>query len=109
VIPWSEECLLEATIYGSTFIPNKAQSASSIFANSTAHWISALLGTSCLDSESAIFDNCLPIYMFSGYGDLQTMTTDKWATSKATQLPTKGWVKLLLLLESALKLNFEAL
>ena len=47
----------------------------------------------------------------SGYGNLQTMTvtTDKWATSKSTQLPTKGWVKLLLLLENALKLNSEAL
>ena len=42
----------------------------------------------------------------SGYGNLQTMNTDKWATSKSTQLST---VKLLLLLENALKLNFEAL
>jgi len=33
------------------------------------------------------------------------MSTDKWATSKSTQL----WVKLFLLLENALKLNFEAL
>jgi len=45
----------------------------------------------------------------SGYGNLQTMSTDKWATSKSTQLSTKVWVKLLLLLENALKLNFEAL
>ena len=45
----------------------------------------------------------------SGYGNLQTMSTDKWATSKSTQLSTKIWVKLLLLLENALKLNFEAL
>jgi len=47
----------------------------------------------------------------SGYGNLQTIVTDKWATSKTTQLSTKGesWVKLLLLLENALKLNFEAL
>ena len=45
----------------------------------------------------------------SGYGNLQTMTMDKWATSKSTQLSTKLWVKLLLLLENALKLNFEAL
>ena len=45
----------------------------------------------------------------SGYGNLQTMNTDKWATSKSTQLSTKIWVKLLLLLENALKLNFEAL
>jgi len=37
------------------------------------------------------------------------MSTDKWATSKSTQLSTKVWVKLLLLLENALKLNFEAL
>jgi len=44
----------------------------------------------------------------SGYGNLQTMSTDKWATSKSTQLSTKIWVKLLLLLENALKLNFEA-
>ena len=44
----------------------------------------------------------------SGYGNLQTMNTDKWATSKSTQLSTK-MVKLLLLLENALKLNFEAL
>ena len=35
------------------------------------------------------------------------MSTDKWATSKSTQLSTKVWVKLLLLLENALKLNFE--
>jgi len=34
------------------------------------------------------------------------MSTDKWATSKSTQLST---VKLLLLLENALELNFEAL
>ena len=45
----------------------------------------------------------------SGYGNLQTMNTDKWATSKSTQLSTKIWVKLLLLLENTLKLNFEAL
>ena len=45
----------------------------------------------------------------SGYGNLQTMNTDKWATSKSTQLSTKIWVKLLLLLENALKLDFEAL
>ena len=42
----------------------------------------------------------------SGYGNLQTTSTDKWATSKSTQLSTKIWVKLLLLLENALKLNF---
>jgi len=45
----------------------------------------------------------------SGYGNLRTMSMDKWATSKSTQLSTKVWVKLLLLLENALKLNFEAL
>jgi len=45
----------------------------------------------------------------SRYSNFQTMTMDKWATSKSTQLSTKGWVKLLLLLENALKLNFEAL
>ena len=45
----------------------------------------------------------------SGYANLRTMSTDKWATSKSTQLSTKVWVKLLLLLENALKLNFEAL
>jgi len=45
----------------------------------------------------------------SGYANLQTMSTDKWTTSKSTQLSTKVWVKLLLLLEKALKLNFEAL
>ena len=45
----------------------------------------------------------------SGYANLHTMSTDKWATSKSTQLSTKLWVKLLLLLENALKLNFEAL
>ena len=44
----------------------------------------------------------------SGYGNLQTMSIDKWVTSKSTQLSTKTWVKLLLLLENALKLNFEA-
>jgi len=37
------------------------------------------------------------------------MGADKWATSEATQLSTKVYVKLLLLLENALKLNFEAL
>ena len=45
----------------------------------------------------------------SGYGNIQTMNTDKWATSKSTRLSTKIWVKLFLLLENALKLNFEAL
>jgi len=53
----------------------------------------------------------------SGYANLRTMGTDnlriigtdKWATSKSTQLSTEVWVKLLLLLENALKLNFEAL
>ena len=42
-------------------------------------------------------------------GDSYPNGTDKWATSKSTQLSTKVWVKLLLLLENALKLNFEAL
>jgi len=37
----------------------------------------------------------------SGYGNLRTMSTNKWATSKSTQFPTKVWVKLLLLLENA--------
>ena len=41
-----------------------------------------------------------------GYASLQTMSADKWATSKSTQLSTKVWVKLLLLLENALKLNY---
>ena len=44
-----------------------------------------------------------------GYGNLRTMGADKWATSKATQLSTKVWVKLLFLLENYLKLKFEAL
>jgi len=43
------------------------------------------------------------------YVNLQTIMMDKWATSKSIQLLTKGWVKLLLLLENALKLNFKAL
>ena len=42
----------------------------------------------------------------SGYGNLQAMSTNKWTTSKST---TKVGVKLLLLLENASKLNFEAL
>jgi len=33
---------------------------------------------------------------------LQTMSTDKWATSRSIQLSTKVWVKLLFLLENAL-------
>jgi len=33
------------------------------------------------------------------------LSTDKLATSKTTQLSTKVWVKLLLLLENALKLK----
>jgi len=37
------------------------------------------------------------------------LSTEKWATSKSTQLSTKVWVKVLLLLENALKLNFEDL
>ena len=37
---------------------------------------------------------------------LSTVTKVKWATSKFTQVLTKFWVKLLLLLENALKLNF---
>ena len=45
----------------------------------------------------------------SGYGNLQTMNPDKWVTSKSTQLSTKIWFKLLLMLENALKLNSEAL
>jgi len=36
------------------------------------------------------------------------MSTDKWATSNSTQFSTKVWAKLLILLENALKLNFEA-
>jgi len=35
------------------------------------------------------------------------MSMDKWATSTSTQLSTKVWVKLLLLLENALKLNLR--
>ena len=42
------------------------------------------------------------------YGNLRTMSTDKWATSKSTQLSSKVWLKLLLL-ENAIKLSFEAL
>jgi len=34
----------------------------------------------------------------SGYGNLRTMSMDKWAISKSTQLSTKKLVKLLLLL-----------
>ena len=45
----------------------------------------------------------------SGYANLRTMSMDKWATSKSIQLSTKIWVKLLLLLENAIKLNIEAL
>jgi len=45
----------------------------------------------------------------NGFCNLQTMCTDKWATSKSTQLSTNVWVKLLLLLQNALKLNFEAI
>ena len=41
----------------------------------------------------------------SGYGNLQTMSMNKWAP-RSTQLSTNVWVKLLLLLENALKLNF---
>ena len=40
----------------------------------------------------------------SRYGNLRIMSTDKWATSKSTQLSTKVWAKLLLPLENALKL-----
>jgi len=49
-----------------------------------------------------------PTSAFS-YCHFRTMGADKWATSKVAQLSTKVWVKLLLLLENALKLNFEAL
>jgi len=37
------------------------------------------------------------------------MSMDKWATSKFTQLLAAVWVKLLLLLENALKLNFKVI
>ena len=40
---------------------------------------------------------CLFKVGISGYGNLRTMSTDKWATSKSTQLSTKVWVKLLLM------------
>ena len=56
--------------------------------------------------------NHLPEYSvkvgISRCGNLQTISTDKWATSKSTQLSTKVWVKPLLLLENDLKLKFEA-
>ena len=39
--------ILPTITYGSTFILNKAQSALSTSAHSTAHWINALLDTSC--------------------------------------------------------------
>jgi len=45
----------------------------------------------------------------SRYANLRIMSTDKWATSKSIQLSTNVWFKLLLLLENALKLNFDAL
>ena len=45
----------------------------------------------------------------SGYANFWTMSTDKSATSKSTQLSTKVRVKLFLWLENALKLNLEAL
>jgi len=35
-----------------------------------------------------------------GYGSLQSMSTDKWTTSKSTQFSTKVWIKRLLLLEN---------
>jgi len=52
----------------------------------------------------------IPLQSFNSNTLLQTMnTTDEGATSKSTQLSTKVWVKLLLLLENALKINFKAL
>ena len=45
----------------------------------------------------------------SRYANLRIMSTDKWTTSESIQLSTNIWFKLLLLLENALKLNFDAL
>jgi len=46
-----------------------------------------------------------PIKEISGVA-IQTMSMDKWAAPKSTQLSTKVWVKLLLLLEHVLKVHF---
>jgi len=43
------------------------------------------------------------------YSNLQTGRTDIWAISNSTKILTKVCIKLLLLLEKAIKLNFEAL
>ena len=48
-----------------------------------------------IHGQNLIFD--LLKVGISGYGNLRTMGVYKWATSKATQLSTKVWVKLLLL------------
>ena len=45
--------------------------------------------------------------VFPVYANLRTMSMDKRTTSKSTQLSTKVWVKLLLLLENAIKLNLR--
>jgi len=43
------------------------------------------------------------------YSNVQTGRADKWAISNSTKILTKVCIKLLLLLENAIKLNFEAL
>ena len=43
------------------------------------------------------------------YSDLWAMKIDKWATSESIHVSTNFCVKLFLLLENALRLNFEAL
>ena len=59
-------------------------------------------------AQSGLIANHIPLKVgILGYGNLRTMDTDKWATSKSTQLSTKVWVKVLLLLENALKIHFD--
>ena len=53
-------------------------------------------------NKSRVVCVCVLKVGISGYGNLQTTST----ASKSTQLSTKVWVKLLLLLENDLTLNF---
>jgi len=69
-------------IYRSTFIPNKAQPASSVSANSTSNGISALLGTSWV-----LYTN----YHSSQYNYTATISTTDHKSSPFAWSAWQGW------------------
>ena len=78
--------------------------------NSWKLWLGLSDKWSTLNYEACVGPDGLWLHQFkvgtSGYGNLQTMSTDKWATSKSTQLSTKIWVNCSFCLKMPQKIEF---